>query len=47
MTNFSHSLNFHDQTSSEFCGTTAHEYGKYHGINEISLLRGFQKAPNF
>ena len=41
------SLNFQDRTSTGFCGTSAHEYGKCHGINEISLLRGFQKAPNF
>ena len=38
MTNFCHSINFQDQTSTGFCGTSAHEYGKCHGINEISLL---------
>ena len=47
MTNFCHSLNFHHQTSSGYCGKNTHEYGKYHCSNEIGLVPGFRKAPKF
>ena len=47
MINFCHSLNFHNWTSSGYCGKTAHEYGNSHSTYEIGLVQGFKKASRF